>query len=274
MTICRIILLALITIRSFSQEPYYELPSERNASNALNLPNLNSKQIFVYFGLNAGIKLGGLSNTGIQPANVKAKDDGFTTWEAFLGFNKNSRWQAEVAYSKYPAFINQELNLSKFGIYPVQLRSGKFFTNITLRGKKRILNLDRVAGRTGLFFTSGLLIDPFAKQTLIDEYNYEYYSGRVPPVDTLRVGVSFFQNRQVIKWENGLEISGRLSDQFEIGLYARVLMLKRGFLESITNIEYNNKSEVNYIKTGGINALIGFQLRYNFFKTVIYKSKI
>ncbi len=258
------------------QEPYYQLPSERAASEAIFLPNLESQQVFWYLALNGGLKLGVFkgNTTGKDLYNVK--DDGKTMWEAVVGFNKDTRWQIELGYQRLPHYTFASTDLSEYGYFGINLKSGEGQNVLLLRAKKRLLNLDRIANRTGLYLTSGLLFNMQHQKINTDEYFYRLPVGlNRTTLDTLDLLVEFNQKMPLLLPELGLEISGRLSDQLELGIYARSAYQPADYSTVHFKLDLNNRpiSSAQYVNNN-LSFYAGFQLRYNFIKTIKYASKL
>lgn len=256
------------------EEPYYEPVGKRKLEDMKYLPNLETLQRRIYLGVGGGSRF---SSSVVDPSMslFRSENNTLLYWDAQLGYNFNDKWYVELAYAQNPLFIDTELlsdNLANSGL---RISNGENFNEFQIRTKRKILQVDKVPQKAGIFLTSGISFNPsLANRNLgTNRYLGSISNGRNAPPDTIFYSVETFTNKHAFALELGLELSGRLTEQLGIGVFVKSWWRPKGSVFNELNYRINStetNSFTQQLNTFNFNA--GVLIYFNMINWVKYRN--
>lgn len=269
--------LMILVHTSWSQnEPYYEPVGKRSLEDLRFLPNLDTEQRRIYLLLLGAARF---SNSNIEPSSeiFSAKSSTNLFWGANLGFNSADNFLFEIGYAKNPIFLNLEFKERPSSNNSFPITSGGDFNEFSFRVKKKIVQVDKVAQKAGLFLIAGLLYTPDFPNKNLGSATYasrQFYGPNIKP-DTVFHSISTSSSKHAFAFEFGLELSGRLNEQIGIGVFAKSTVRPSGSLNSNLRYSVNDGSgEIYNQQLSPLNINLGVLFYFNAVNWVKYKSKV
>lgn len=270
------ILLFLISWAALAQEePYYEPVGKRSLDELKYLPNLETIQRRVYLSVGGAYRL---SNSKIDPTSSFFQSQRMVSllWDAQLGYNLDDKWFVELAYARNPIFLSTELLSPRSSSAGLTVSDGENFNEFQLRLKRKIIQVDKVPQKAGVFVSTGLSFSPqFANRNLgRNGYVGSMFNGTTAPPDTIFYSIETQTQNYALALELGLELSGRLSDQLAIGVFAKSWWRPQGSIYN--DLSYRiNSTEINSVRQdiGSFNFNFGILIYFNMVNWVKYKNQ-
>lgn len=259
------------------EEDYYKLPKERRiVDGRITLPNLKTEDVFWYINTSGGMKLQKSSFTNSYQGQLINVDQGLLYWEATLGMNRHDNWQLELGYLRNPVRLEWRILDRSNRLVPYY-----FIANINDHGflatyKRRLFIIDRVTKKTRLNILAGIKVNPLINEEVVQDYNIRVPTipGRQGFQDTLRIQTDFVTQKTSISGVLGLELTGRVADPVEVGLFGKFMIDRNGVLASNIAVESTlNPPQMSILSLSRGNWLLGFSLRWNFHHGIHYTTE-
>jgi hypothetical protein len=276
MSLLRLLILLLVCSDTlFGQEnDYYHLPANRKLTEGkITLPNLKTEHIYWYFRPNAGIKLqGNFFDNNLNNRLTKSSSTEMV-WSFNLGFNQNDKQEFELGYMQNPQRLEWQVTSADGRLIPYSFAVRRLDHRIQAIYKKRLFILDRVTRKTRLNAVAGLQVSPFRQARTLEEIDFflPTLPGRTGFNDTLRITADFNQKKNLPTGILGIELTGRVAEPLEIGLFGSFLIDAKGLINSQIDIKSTLTDPIQsgyYLK--GIAAVLGVTLRWNFINGIRY----
>lgn len=271
-----LIFILTLTLDAIAQEePYYKPIKNRNLEDLKYLPNLKTSLRSVYFGVSGGARFSGSS---ISPATTKflKSNNPQLFWEAQIGYNIADKWHIEAAFAKNPLFLNTILGGFPNNTKGFTTNNGNNFNEFQLVSKRKIIQVDKVSQKVGIFLTSGISYNPKIANRVLDTDRYAtpiFYGPNIAP-DTVFHGINTLTSKHAFAIELGIELSGRITDQLGIGVFIKSWIRPKGNLSNQLAYKFNSLERQTFLQElKAVNLNSGVLLYYNISNWVKYKNK-
>jgi hypothetical protein len=256
-------------------DPYYEPIGKRTLEDLKYLPNLETSQNRIYIATSGGVRF---LNSKINPINDFFQNGRSTNlyWQVQLGYNIADKWNAEVAYSQNPLFMNTQFAGFQNGQSVFSVNKGESFDELQLRLKRKIIFVDRVSQKTGLFVTTGISYTPkLPNQNYgLSRYVSPIFNGRNIPPDTVFHEIRTLTSQNAFAFELGIELSGRVSDQLGVGVFFKTWFRPKGSISNDLSYRVNsNEPQLFRQESNPFNINTGVMIYYNMLNWVKYRNK-
>ena len=268
-------ILLLVYLSSNAQDDdYYRLPTHRRLNDGqITLPNLKTESVFWYFRPYGGIKIQGNKFNRNEEERLVSSSSGDICWALNMGINRADRWELEIGYMKDPQNLQWRLKAINGEFIPYSFAVRKADNRIQIQYKKRLFIVDRVTKKTRVNLVLGVQTSPWRKAGILNEIDFIYPT--IPSSygynDTLKIQAQFKQLKNLPTGLAGLELTGRLAEQVEIGLYSLFSFEPTGILNSSIQINSTLADPIlSEYQLRGFSALVGITLRWNFLNVIRY----
>lgn len=279
MRVVSIILLTFFnSFASFAQEePYYKDLSNRNRDDLRFLPNLDTKKTRLYFTgelafrfLNS--KVSSESSTRYETNAVNSLNYGGT-----VGVNFSDNWYFDLGIDANPMGMQTILNASISGQRPIRIATGQDFTAYGLTVRKKVWQIDKVTNNAAMLITAGLKLAPALNNNVIEDrlirLGVNSVNGSRP--DTANYRIITRSDKLVPIPQLGFEISGKVVEQVEIGLFTKMSFMPDGILTN--DLIFRINSDPNVLSRQAIGKFtldFGVIVRWNLINWVNYKTNV
>ncbi|SOE22332.1 hypothetical protein SAMN06298216_2776 [Spirosomataceae bacterium TFI 002] len=270
--------LLFMLFQSFSslaqEEPYYEPVGKRTLENLKYLPNLETTQNRIYIATSGGTRYFG-SKMNLSNDFFEAKRNTSLYWKAQLGYNFDDKWSGEFAFSKNPIYLKTSLSGLRNRQSSLNVNKGESFNEFQLRLKRKIIQVDKVAQKAGIFFTTGISYSPNLanRDNGLSQYVSPIFNGANIPPDTVLHEVRTRTSKHAFAVELGLELSGRVSDQLGVGLFVNTWIRPKGSMYNDLSYRVNSSEpQVFQQSSNALNLNAGILIYYNMLNWVKYRN--
>ncbi|MBK6977323.1 MAG: hypothetical protein IPH28_09680 [Cytophagaceae bacterium] len=261
----------IISLPVMAQEtPYYQEPNKRKKDfEKIAMPNLESFTIKYYTAINGGFGKSYFSSS--EPVNFKTGV--LSPMESFLevnfGINRNEKYYFETGISKH------QIQLNSFYAFPFRIYNNQNIILLPVKTKRTIWVIDRVSRSAFLLVGAGLDIrlnnleqnQPFQKI---------FFDYRQPPElsDPESIEYQALKKYPRINFETNMEIRGKVTERFELGLFTKLLFSGKKNLSNQLNLNfYNGDVFTSFDRLTGTQLWFGLNLRLNSPTYFKYKAK-
>lgn len=258
-------------------EPYYKDLPNRQRDDLKFLPNLETSKTRLY--LTGFMSFGFQNSTITSPKTARYGSTGVTNlnYGGALGVNFNDNWYYDVGVSANPMFMVTKVDNGAGNQRSISFSSGMKFTAYSATIRKRVWQIDKVTKNAAMLLTAGLMVSPALSNVVHEDrllrFGINSFNGSNP--DTANYRITTRSEKLKLIPQLGFEISGKIIEQVEIGIYSKVSFQSKGTL--FNDITFNINSEPSTAARqdlGALNLDFGVMLRWNLINWVNYKSKV
>jgi hypothetical protein len=253
-----------------SNDEYYQPPNLRKDVRTNAYPNLDRKFVSLYVGLEGGFKNNFYQQNGSINNLISAQKTNELFWGIELGYNMNNQWAIESGYYENPNYFVQSVNSNR-GV-PYTYSVGTKLKTIPFRFKYKLFTFDAVTKSAALYVGAGVLLATNAKDKRISQ---QTFAGLNSQRDTVKLKSETFLNKKgIAQFEVSVELQGRISNSFSVGLFGRGNFGANGIVRSdlTYTIGANKIAEAQQLLKG-FSYNFGLVARYDLAKGYKYKSK-
>lgn len=275
-TIILLIFISFLGVKA-QDEPYYKDLPNRNRDDMKFLPNLETSKTRLYLSgelafrfLNSSIN--SESSTRYESNNVNALNYGGT-----IGVNFRDNWYFDLGIDTNPLIMQTILNSSASGRRSITIGTGNDFTAYSLTIRKKVWQIDKVTKNAALLVTAGVRFVPALYNRVIEDrvIRLSVNSFNSSRADTAIYRIVTRSDKLLPVPQLGFEVSGKVVEQVEIGLYSKLSYLPKGILTNDLTFRLNSEpSMVSSQEIGRVGIDFGVLIRWNLINWVNYKTNV
>ncbi len=257
---------------AFSQEtPYYQEPEKRKyAYEKITMPNLSSYTIKYYLSLNGGFAKSYHHSGGDLTNIVEVKSPMDTYKELNFGINHNEKYYLETGIS------HQKLQLNSYYGFPFRIFNEQSIFLLPFKVRKTVWVLDKVSRAAFLMVGTGVnfRVNKLQESEISEKLYFKY--GQPPEQnDPESIDYKTLKKFPLLNFETNMEIRGKVTERFELGLFAKVLFSGKKNLSNELNLNYfNGQTEKQSDRLKGVQLWFGLNCRINSPAYYRYQSKV